>query len=84
MKPESIVLYFKEGRSDKEYHASLEQKEDGWVVNFKYGRRGNAGNAGTKTDSPVAYDAAKKIYDKLVLSKTSKGYVPDESGAVFQ
>lgn len=84
MTPESTTLYFKEGSSDKEYQASLEKKGNGWVVNFKYGRRGNAGNAGTKTNNPTTYDEAKKIYDKLVASKEAKGYVPDASAAVFQ
>ena len=38
---EHITLYFKEGRSDKVYQASIEPKGDRkFVVNFAYGRRG--------------------------------------------
>ena len=83
-KPESLTLYFREGSSDKEYHASLEEiKGKGWIVNFKYGRRGNAGTAGTKTTSPVNYDEARKIYVKLVNSKTSKGYIEENGNVPF-
>ena len=34
MQPKSVSLFFKEGKSDKEYHAQLEPKNNGWVVNF--------------------------------------------------
>jgi bifunctional non-homologous end joining protein LigD len=39
MDAKSVSLYFKNGSSDKEYHATLEPKDDGFVVNFAYGRR---------------------------------------------
>lgn len=71
---ESIELAFKEGSSDKVYHAELKAEGVGYVVNFAYGRRGNSLNTGTKTKEPVDYETAKKAYDKLVKSKTSKGY----------
>ena len=71
---ESINLEFKEGSSDKVYQAELKEEGDGFVVNFAYGRRGNALTTGTKTANPVDYATAKKTYDKLVKSKTSKGY----------
>jgi bifunctional non-homologous end joining protein LigD len=71
---ESISLYFQEGTSDKEYHAQLESHDDGWTVNFQYGRRGSALQAGSKTSQPLPYEEAKKIYDKVVREKISKGY----------
>jgi hypothetical protein len=37
---QTISLYFKEGSSDKEYHASIDPRDGGYVVNFAYGRRG--------------------------------------------
>ena len=67
-------LYFREGNSDKEYHAAIEPKGDGYVVNFAYGRRGGTLNAGTKTAAPVTLAEATKVYDKLVASKVAKGY----------
>lgn len=82
--PESITLYYREGSSDKVYQASIEPAGDLFVVNFAYGRRGSTMNTGTKTSSPVDYDAAKKIYDKLVREKTAKGYTPGEDGTPYQ
>jgi bifunctional non-homologous end joining protein LigD len=84
MKSEKIALYFKQGTSDKVYHASIEEIEsDSFVVNFAYGRRGSTLTTGTKTKAPVDYASAKKIYDKLVKSKTSKGYIPGEEGPQY-
>lgn len=77
-------LYYSEGSSDKEYHAEIVEVAGGNVVNFRYGRRGAALTAGTKTSAPVDFTQAKKIYDKLVKEKTSKGYTPDVSGAAYQ
>ena len=83
IKTESITLFFRQERSDKVYKANLEEKEGEYVVNFAYGRRGATLKTGTKTQAPVAYEKAKIIYDKLVLSKTSKGYVPDEDSSNY-
>src|SRR5437660_6851336 len=76
MQPESISLYFKEGSSDKEYHAQLESHDGGWIVNFQYGRRSSALRADSKTPQPLPYEEAKKIYDKVVSEKLGKGYPP--------
>ena len=81
---QQISLYFKNGSSDKEYHAQLQKAEQGYVVNFQYGRRGSTLRVGTKTNEPVELTKAQKIYDKLVKSKTSKGYTEGESGVKFQ
>ena len=79
----SISLYCTEGSANKEYHAEIVAKDDGFMVNFKYGPRGKALKGGTKTETPVALAAATKIYEKLVAEKTSKGYTPDVSGAAY-
>ena len=63
MQSESVSLYFKEGSSDKEYHAQLEPHQGGWIVSFQYGRRGSALRADLKTPQPLPYAEAKKIYD---------------------
>lgn len=81
--PKSTILYFTEGSSNKEYRAQLVAQGDGWVVNFQYGPRGRATSSGTKTAAPLPYDKALKAYDKLVKSKTDKGYTPDVSGAAY-
>jgi bifunctional non-homologous end joining protein LigD len=84
MKSENTTLYFREGNADKIYSASLEQKGNGWVVNFAFGRRGATLQTGAKTTSPVAYEKAKAIYDKLVKEKTGKGYTPGPDGTPYQ
>lgn len=81
---EKITLYFKRGSSDKVYQASIEPQGGKYVVNFAYGRRGTTLQTGTKTSTPVVYEQAKAIYDKLVKEKTSKGYTPGEDGIPYQ
>lgn len=80
---EAITLYFKEGSSDKVYSVSLEKSGPGWVVKFAFGRRGSTLNTGTKTQSPIEFSKAKKIYDKLIAEKTAKGYTPGEDGTPY-
>ena len=78
------ALYYREGSSDKVYQVSIEPAGERFVVNFAYGRRGSTLNTGTKTNVPVDYDDAKRIFDKLVKEKTAKGYVPGEDGIPYQ
>lgn len=82
--PQRCSLYFTEGSSDKEYHTQLHARDGGFVVDFQYGRRGAALQAGTKTVAALPYDKALKVYTKLVAEKMAKGYTPEESGEVFQ
>ena len=77
-------LYYREGSSDKEYHVRLEAKDNGYVVNIAYGRRGSTLSTGTKTHSPVSYDAALVIFDRLVREKRAKGYTEGASGTPYQ
>ena len=83
MKNEKISLSFTEGSSDKVYQAELKEVDGGFNVTFQYGRRGKPLQSGTKTKTPVPYKDAKKIYDKLVQSKTSKGYLLEETGIEY-
>ena len=80
---ENIILFYREGSSDKVYKANITEEPTGFIVNFAYGRRGNTLTTGSKTPKPVSYDQAKKIYDKLILEKTDKGYIEDPSGKPF-
>jgi bifunctional non-homologous end joining protein LigD len=82
-KLENITLYYREGSSDKIYQCSIKPQGDLFVVNFAYGRRGSTLNTGTKTSSPVEYDEAKAIYDKLVQEKKAKGYTEGENGTPY-
>jgi bifunctional non-homologous end joining protein LigD len=80
---ETATLYFREGSSDKVYTAAIEEKDGLFVVNCSWGRRGSTMQTGTKTQSPVPYEAAKKIYDKLIQEKTAKGYTPGPDGTPY-
>ena len=82
-KLENITLYFKEGASDKVYQCAIEAAGERFVVNFQYGRRGATLNTGTKTNVPVDYEQARRIFNKLVKEKTSKGYTPGEDGTPY-
>lgn len=75
MNPETITLYYREGRSDKVYTATLHPcpGSTGWEVAFGYGRRGSTMTYGKKVHG-VGYAAAKRVYDKLVAEKRAKGY----------
>ena len=82
--PDRVSLYYREGSSDKVYQAAIEPKGNQFVVNFAYGRRGATLTTGTKTSSPVDFDAAKQIYTKLVREKKAKGYTEAEDGTPYQ
>ncbi len=83
-KEERITLYFRQSGSDKIYSAELIEKEPGYTVNFNYGRRGSTLQSGTKTQKPVSYAMAKKIFDKLVADKERKGYSRGVDGTPYQ
>ena len=77
------ALYYTEGSSDKVYTAALIECRDGWTVDFAYGRRGSPQKTGTKTQTPVPFEFACAIYDKLVKEKRAKGYTDDDSGVWY-
>jgi bifunctional non-homologous end joining protein LigD len=79
----TMTLYYHKGSSDKIYQISIAEKHGGYVVNFAFGRRGSTLQTGTKTNAPVSFDVAKKIYDKLVQEKMAKGYTPGANGTPY-
>lgn len=81
---QQISLYYKDGGSDKVYHTQIEPKDNGYIVNFQYGKRNSTLATGCKTSSPVDLESAEKIYNKLIKEKQAKGYTTGESGAIFQ
>lgn len=86
MLADNAVLFYKEGNSDKIYQVQLEpglNRTLGWVVNYQYGRRGSTLTGGTKTEQPIEYDKALKIFQTAITSKKAKGYTEDTSGKVF-
>lgn len=82
--PQSTSLYYRAGSSDKEYHVRLEPQGDGFVVNIAYGRRGSTLTTGTKTAGPVEYEAAQRLFEKVVREKQAKGYTAGASGTPYQ
>ena len=81
----NTTLYYRQGGSDKIYQARIDGDDDtGYTVNIAYGRRGATLTTGTKTQNPVTYEAATKIYEKLIAEKQSKGYSPGEDGSPYQ
>jgi bifunctional non-homologous end joining protein LigD len=81
---QQVTLYYREGSSDKVYHAVIEPQGEGFVVNFAYGRRGSTMNTGTKTQAPVDQDTAARIFTKLVNEKKAKGYTEGPDGTPYQ
>jgi bifunctional non-homologous end joining protein LigD len=81
---EQVTLYYRQGASDKIYQAMLETRNGGHVVTFAFGRRGTTLQTGTKTQAPVSYEDAKRIFEKLVHEKTAKGYTPGENGTPYE
>jgi bifunctional non-homologous end joining protein LigD len=80
----AISLYFREGSSDKVYHAQIVPNgDDLYAVNFQYGRRGSTLQTGTKTAVPVTLAEARKIFNKLVTEKKAKGYTEGERGTPY-
>lgn len=80
---QAVTLYYRDGSSDKVYTAAVGPRGTGFVVTFAYGRRGGTLTAGTKTPSPVGFDEARRVYDRLVREKTSKGYTPSPGGCPY-
>jgi bifunctional non-homologous end joining protein LigD len=80
----NATLYYREGSSDKVYQCQIEPAGERFVVNFCYGRRGSTLNTGTKTNVPVDFDSAQRIYEKLVKEKRSKGYTEGQDATPYQ
>ena len=75
----SARLWFKEGTSDKVYEIDLVDAEVAdasarFLVNCRFGRRGQTLQEGTKTPAPVTREAADKIFDSVIVSKLNEGY----------
>ena len=79
----NVTLYYRDGSSDKVYQCQIESAGQRFVVTFAYGRRGSTLNIGTKTNVPVSFDDAQRIFDKLIKEKKSKGYTEGEAGTPY-
>ena len=78
------TLYFKQGSSDKVYQAEIIQVDVGCLVNYSYGKRGQALRCGSKTPTAVDSTKALKIFNNLIKTKMAKGYSEGVSGTLYQ
>ncbi|MEM6286571.1 MAG: WGR domain-containing protein [Bacteroidota bacterium] len=69
-----IRLAFQQGTSDKVYEVDLREVDGGVEVVARYGRRGASLREEVKTKTPVSRAEADALFDRLVQSKTKKGY----------
>lgn len=86
--PKKTVLFNQLNGSDKEYHVILRGEgapaADLWMVDIKYGPRGNCNRPGSKTKSALPHDQALKIYNKIVTEQLSSGYTLAEGGTAYE
>jgi bifunctional non-homologous end joining protein LigD len=73
MQTERAELYFRQGSSDKVYHLQLAKENDQWSVHAQWGRRGSSLQNDVKANG-VAYEEAKRVYDRILREKMGKGY----------
>lgn len=69
-----VDLYFKNYRSDKEYHLVLEQVGSQYRVTAKFGPRGGTLTHVDKTKGPTTYFSALNMFNKTEAEKRGKGY----------
>jgi cellulose synthase operon protein C len=75
----TLRLWFREGASDQVYEVDLVDTETQapdarFLVNTRYGRRGQVLREGTRTQEPISRAAAEKIFDSVIVSKVNEGY----------
>jgi bifunctional non-homologous end joining protein LigD len=82
MEAKRVNLYKTEGSSDKVYNVELKELDGAWAVHAYNGRRGKALRLQNKGEG-LDYEAASKIYDKVVKSKIKGGYTEHEDGVSY-
>jgi bifunctional non-homologous end joining protein LigD len=77
----AIRLAYRDGSSDKVYHAAVVETDGKFSCEVEWGRRGSTLSTGTKAKD-TTLEKAQVAFDRIVKEKTSKGYeeVPGEDG----
>ncbi|WP_310481347.1 WGR domain-containing protein [Chamaesiphon sp. VAR_48_metabat_403] len=76
------TLIYQAGNSDKVYEVDLsEVATDRYMVNYRYGKRGGTLREGAETVAAVPLVEAQKVFDRLIRSKVSKGYLEASAAA---
>jgi hypothetical protein len=75
----TLKLWFRQGPADQVYEVDLVDTEAQapdarFLVNIRYGRRGQVLREGTRTPVPVSRAEAEKIFDSVIVSKVNEGY----------
>ena len=80
----SISLYCTKDGADKEYHATIKQKDDGYIVETRFGKRGNA-KIPKQEPIVMTLEEAVNLFDSIVKEKTNpkKGYTQELSGNAY-
>ena len=64
--------------TDKVYIIRILERDDGWIVLAKYGKRGRAHNTSIKpTTGSTTFIEANHIFDRLLEQKLKKGYTEE-------
>lgn len=69
----SIRLAYRDGSSDKVYHAAIVEDGGKFSVEVEWGRRGSTLSTGNKAKA-TTLEKAQAAFDKVVKEKTGKGY----------
>ena len=80
----TISLHCTTGGRNAEYHARLEQSDDGYLVAVQYGAIGSTLQSTKKPAKPVALEKAQAIMATVLKEKMGKGYVLVGSGSPMQ
>lgn len=79
----AVALFFKEGTSDKEYHAHVIQNNGQWAFQCHYGKRGQSLTTDPKVPVWVDFPTAFGKYADKVNEKLRKGYTPEAGAKPF-
>lgn len=78
----SVVLFYTQGSSNKQYAVQLVSLPDGFAVHAQNGPRGGTLTPRVKL-SGATEEKARKAYEKLVSDKMKEGYTTHVSGVPF-
>lgn len=80
----SISLYYKDEKSNKEYHLSvLGDDNKGYQVQYRFGRRGSKLQCKFKNQVPLHFEQAMVIFGNELQQKLKEGYTKEETGTPY-
>lgn len=83
--PPPVSLFYKDEKSDKEYHLSVVGEEStGYWMEYRYGKRGGTLTIAHKPKIRVDFATAKQLYDEKLAEQLAQGYTPNADGTPYQ